>query len=90
MKTRCRCCRQDVPLGGPRAASVILNKMFSLPDTRCSSATKSLVTLVSARALIPCTVAMSKSARASVISRWRQNRQAASSVTMISCGWERR
>jgi len=51
-----------------------LNKMFSLPDTRFSSATKSLVTFVSARALIRCTVAMSKSTRASVISRWRQYR----------------
>ena len=60
--------------GDCKAASVILNRMFSLPDTRFSSATKSLVTLVSARALILCTVAMSKSARASVISRWRQYR----------------
>src|SRR6266699_3344859 len=30
--------------GDRRAASVILNRMFSLPDTRFSSATKSLVT----------------------------------------------
>jgi hypothetical protein len=60
--------------GDCKAASVIWNKMFSLPDTRFSSATKSLVTLDSARALIRCTVAMSKSARASVISRWRQYR----------------
>ena len=34
--------------GDPRAASVIFNRMFSLPDTCLSSATKSLVTLVSA------------------------------------------
>ena len=58
--------------GDRSAASVILNRMFSLPDTRFSSATKSLVTLVSARALILCTVAMSRSTRVSVISRCRQ------------------
>ena len=43
------------------AASVILNKMFSLPDTRLSSATNSSVTRVSARALIRCTVVISRS-----------------------------
>jgi len=81
---------RTTPSGAPTAASVILNKMFSLPDTRFRSATNSPTTRRSARALILCTVAISRSTRVSVISRPRQYSSAASSVSLISSGWSSR
>src|SRR5664280_2308531 len=64
--------------------------MSSLPETRCSSLTNSLTTFASAWALIRCTVVISRSTRASVISRCRQCRYPASRVTLISGGCWRR
>ena len=49
-----------------RISNLLLNRMFSLPDTRLSSATNSPVTTASARALIRCTVVISRSTRASM------------------------
>ena len=64
-----------IPAGLPADAAAILNRMFSLPVTRfaMSAANWSRV-LVSARALIRCTVAISRSTRPSVTSRSRQCR----------------
>lgn len=64
-----------MPPGLCEDAEAMRNKMFSLPVTflMISPVNCSLV-LVSARALIRCTVAISRSARVSVISRSRQCR----------------
>ncbi|WP_322769178.1 hypothetical protein [Frankia sp. Cr1] len=62
--------------------------MFSLPDTRLKALISSLVTFCSARALIRCTVAMSRSTSESVTSRPTSN--ADNSVTVASCGRRRR
>jgi hypothetical protein len=64
-----------MPWGLPAAAAAMLNRMFSLPVTFFAmSETNCSLVLVSARALIRCTVAISSSTRPSVISRSRQCR----------------
>ena len=64
-----------MPSGLSAAAAAILNRMFSLPVTFLAiSETNWSRVLVSARALIRCTVAISSSTRLSVISRSRQCR----------------
>lgn len=58
--------------------------MFSFPVTRLSALISSLVTLLSARALIRCTVAISNSTNVSVISRSRSQTSAANNSTVSS------
>jgi hypothetical protein len=56
------------PSGAANAASATANRMFSLPVTRLNALTSSSVTRFSARAPIRCTVEISNSTNASVIS----------------------
>jgi hypothetical protein len=72
--------------GRPSAASAILKRMFSFPVTRLNALISSLVTSLSARALIRCTVAISNSTIVSVISRSRSQTSAANSSTVSSRG----
>jgi hypothetical protein len=67
--------------GAVSDASAIRNSRFSLPVTFLNSAISSLVTLRWARASMRCTVAISNSTSASVISRSRNLSSAASMVS---------
>jgi len=76
--------------GAPTHASAMANRMFSLPVTRLNAFTNSCTTRLSARAPMRCTVEISSSTRASVISRCRECSSAASRVSFTVSGCSRR